>query len=191
MDRETIQTAAFDLFRKISFEKTSVSDITKACGIGKGTFYLYFKSKNEIFSSIIEERIKGETDRFGSYYRDPSIPLEDKIGQYFDNLIENYFIIKDLLFGSFETIQGRMLKDVFFKYEKYYLKSIDNLTEIISANRVAEPIEHLHEKMTELMELILGRMVVFLMINDWNDREGLKGIISPMAVKLYGFLVEN
>jgi len=185
MDKQTIKKAALELFKKISFEKTSVSDITAACGIGKGTFYLYYESKNEIFASILEERLSAVNERYETFYTNPYISIEDKIRQYFDNLVDDYFLIKDLLFGSFEKVQGRMMKDVFFKYGKYYHQSVEHLYAIVAANRGDLPSEELHAKIEELMELLLGRMLMFIMINDWDDKDGLKRTISQLSVKLY------
>jgi AcrR family transcriptional regulator len=181
--------AALELFKKISFEKTSVSDIASACGMGKGTFYLYFKSKDEIFASLLEERLDMATKRFESFYKNPHVTVHDKIRQYFDNIVDDYFLIKDLLFGSFEKVKGRMIKDVFFKYGKYYLQSVDVLQSIIEENADGIEYEGLHEKLVELMDLILGRMLVYVMVHDWDDREGLKKTISPLSVRLFDALV--
>ncbi len=189
MDRHTIRLAAHELFKRISFEKTSVADITQACGIGKGTFYLYFKSKDEIFTSILEDRIQTVAQRYETYYGNPYVSLDDKIRQYFNNLVDDYFLIRDLLFGSFEKVQGRMVKDVFFKYGKYYHQSVDQLYSIVLANDSRLNPEGLREKIDEWMELLLGRMLMFVMINDWNDREGLKVLISALSVKLYAALI--
>lgn len=38
------------------FNNTSVEDITNACGVAKGTFYTYFKKKEEIVSGIMYEQ---------------------------------------------------------------------------------------------------------------------------------------
>ncbi|MEW5718861.1 MAG: TetR/AcrR family transcriptional regulator [Chloroflexota bacterium] len=54
--REAIVDAAIEVFGKKGFDKANVEDIAKAADIGKGTVYLYFKSKEEIFSAIVGER---------------------------------------------------------------------------------------------------------------------------------------
>jgi AcrR family transcriptional regulator len=191
MNKEIIRDTALDLFRKISFAKTSVSDIAQACGLGKGTIYLYFENKDDIFASIIEERMKALEVSLGDYYRDPGVPLRDKIKRYFESLVDEYFIIKDLLFGSFENVQGRMLKDVFFKFGRYYQLSIDNLILIIKSNIHEGDEENIRTGVTQLMELMVGRMLVFLLVNEWNDKEGLKATISPLSEKLFNVLVQN
>ena len=60
---------ASELFAENGFTATSVQDITDACGISKGAFYLSFKSKDsllfsifEYFSSKLIERMSGLDD---------------------------------------------------------------------------------------------------------------------------------
>ncbi|QUW22780.1 TetR/AcrR family transcriptional regulator [Sporosarcina sp. Marseille-Q4063] len=54
-DRKTmIIEKASELFAENGFGATSVQDITDACGISKGAFYLSFKSKDSLLFSIFE-----------------------------------------------------------------------------------------------------------------------------------------
>ena len=47
---------AFQLFTTKGTAQTSISDIASAAGVGKGTFYLYFKDKEEIEARLIARR---------------------------------------------------------------------------------------------------------------------------------------
>ena len=49
--------AAIKVFAKKGFHDTKVSDIAKAAKIGDGTVYLYFKNKDEILISCLDELI--------------------------------------------------------------------------------------------------------------------------------------
>ena len=53
---EIIQTAE-RLFREIGFTKCSVDMIIRDIGVAKGTFYYYFKSKNEILGAIVDRAL--------------------------------------------------------------------------------------------------------------------------------------
>jgi AcrR family transcriptional regulator len=46
---------ATDLFARQGFHPTSVSDIIAALGVGKGVFYWYFHSKDELLCEILRE----------------------------------------------------------------------------------------------------------------------------------------
>ena len=46
--RAELEHAAFDLFGRQGFERTTVDDIAAAAGIGRRTFFRYFPSKNDV-----------------------------------------------------------------------------------------------------------------------------------------------
>ena len=43
------------MFISIGYEDTSINDLIKKLGIAKGTFYHYFKSKEELLDQVINE----------------------------------------------------------------------------------------------------------------------------------------
>ncbi len=52
-DKKTqILHAAIEIFAKEGLERGKIADIAKQAGIGKGTVYEYFKSKDDIFAAI-------------------------------------------------------------------------------------------------------------------------------------------
>lgn len=48
-----ILDTAFSLFKDYTVTATAIDDIVKAAGIARGTFYLYFKDKNDLLEQII------------------------------------------------------------------------------------------------------------------------------------------
>jgi AcrR family transcriptional regulator len=57
--REYILMKAAEVFSQKGYRMASVSDIVDEAGIGRGTFYLYFDSKKEIFLELIEAFFRG------------------------------------------------------------------------------------------------------------------------------------
>ncbi|WP_138495524.1 TetR/AcrR family transcriptional regulator [Paenibacillus pinistramenti] len=49
---EAILDAAFELFGTHGFYETKISDIAEKAGIAKGTVYLYFNSKEKLFTAV-------------------------------------------------------------------------------------------------------------------------------------------
>jgi len=49
-----ILEAASQLFARYGLRKTSIDEIAHQAGLGKGTIYLYFKSKEELFARIVQ-----------------------------------------------------------------------------------------------------------------------------------------
>lgn len=57
--REQILEVAARVFSDKGYRQASVSDIVEEAGIGRGTFYIYFKSKKDIFLELIEAYFLG------------------------------------------------------------------------------------------------------------------------------------
>jgi AcrR family transcriptional regulator len=55
--RSELMAAARTIFAERGYHETTVEDITRAASVAKGTFYLYFSEKREIFLAIIRELI--------------------------------------------------------------------------------------------------------------------------------------
>jgi AcrR family transcriptional regulator len=53
--RAEILQAASELFEEIGYESTSVDSIVRSAGIAKGTFYYYFKSKDEVLAALAQQ----------------------------------------------------------------------------------------------------------------------------------------
>ena len=64
--REQILGVAAEVFSNKGYRMASVSDIVGQAGIGRGTFYIYFDSKKDIFLELIEK-----------YFRDFAEMLEE------------------------------------------------------------------------------------------------------------------
>lgn len=58
-----IINAALDVFARQGLEKGKIADIAEQAGIGKGTIYEYFRSKDEIFRAIENMFIEGSLDK--------------------------------------------------------------------------------------------------------------------------------
>jgi TetR/AcrR family transcriptional regulator, repressor for uid operon len=56
--REKIVEAAIVTFSKHGYDRTKMDDIAETANLSKGTIYLYFKSKEELFYAISENNIK-------------------------------------------------------------------------------------------------------------------------------------
>ncbi len=53
--RKQIIDGARQVFIEMGFDAASMNDITRAAGVSKGTIYVYFANKEELFEALIEE----------------------------------------------------------------------------------------------------------------------------------------
>src|SRR5213596_2117304 len=55
--RATISATAAKLFATQPFHKVRLDDVAAAAGVGKGTLYVYFQSKEDLYFTIIFEGV--------------------------------------------------------------------------------------------------------------------------------------
>lgn len=91
--KEHILESAKVMFERYGYEKTSMNDIAKQAGIGKGSIYYYFESKDEIFVKLLQS----ESDELENL-------MEDK----FKTAATVKEKLKVLLVDAFENFLQRM-----------------------------------------------------------------------------------
>jgi AcrR family transcriptional regulator len=62
--RSDIISAALTLFARKGFAATKLDDVAEAAGVAKGTIYLYFVTKEELFREIVRQELQPTLDRF-------------------------------------------------------------------------------------------------------------------------------
>lgn len=67
MTKKSIVDAAEKLFQKKSVDKVTVAEICREAGIAKGTFYLYYASKDDMVWSFIEVKLEEMLDWFNNF----------------------------------------------------------------------------------------------------------------------------
>jgi AcrR family transcriptional regulator len=76
--RQQILGAAVELFQRYGVRKTTVDEIARAAGIGKGSVYLEFQGKEDIFLALVEEHERGILDEV-RHAAGASAPIVDRL----------------------------------------------------------------------------------------------------------------
>ena len=78
--RNHILDAAIVVFARLGYHGARISDIAREAGIAYGLVYHYFKNKEEVLSTIFEERWSGFLDAVeGDRQTSPKRPTEEKL----------------------------------------------------------------------------------------------------------------
>lgn len=80
--KQLIIEQALHLFASKGFESTSIQEITDACGMSKGSFYLSFKSKEELHFSIFEYFFDKLSIRFKELDMVSNLTPREKLQQF-------------------------------------------------------------------------------------------------------------
>lgn len=81
--RNEILDTAERLFHAKGYEKCTVNDILKEVAIAKGTFYYYFKSKEEVMDAVVSRYIDVVINRVDEVVKIESIGPEEKMLRVF------------------------------------------------------------------------------------------------------------
>lgn len=119
ISREVIQGHAVELFHEKGVDATSINELVKTCGIAKGTFYLYFRDKDDLVESVF--------DRYRQNFIQEVIDKNKaihKVTYFADSLIE-YFNENQMF-----LIEIRKHMSTYKKYD-YIEKTVKAFTKVI------------------------------------------------------------
>lgn len=69
--KQSLIEAGVELIKSARYDDISITDITDKCGVSKGTFYVYFDSKDQFFYSICH----ADYAKLGAFLADEDEPL--------------------------------------------------------------------------------------------------------------------
>ena len=72
--KERILAAALEMFSQNGYAGTNIRELTASLGLVKSSMYKHFKSKEEIWNTLLDEMIVYYAERFGSSAKSPPVP---------------------------------------------------------------------------------------------------------------------
>lgn len=123
--KEQILNAALKIFARKGVGSAKVSDIASAAGVSHGLVYQYFKSKEEIFETLVENAIELTGQATNMISQIPVSPI-NKIRAFFEGFMQElesqrqkgeypYYFLIMIQATSFETISERVNELLFTK----------------------------------------------------------------------------
>ncbi|MFL6315390.1 MAG: TetR/AcrR family transcriptional regulator [Nitrososphaeraceae archaeon] len=84
--KERIVQSAIQCFSKYGFDRSRMDDISQKADLSKGTLYLYFKSKEDLFYAICENNLKVLREQLSQIFVTTKENLLFDAEQFYDNL---------------------------------------------------------------------------------------------------------
>lgn len=79
--RDQILKGAYAVFSRMGFDAASMNDITREANVSKGTIYVYFQNKEELFEALIDRKRKALFADMQTAIEGDD-PLEEKLYRY-------------------------------------------------------------------------------------------------------------
>ena len=113
--RDLILDAAMSLLTEKGYTKTTMSDVARTAGIGRGTVYWHFESKDDLFFALISRELETMTEAMGDLFLAPGPALEtvDVLVRasfvYYQEAGPLFQALLSILGGAGEALERRML----------------------------------------------------------------------------------
>lgn len=133
--REQLRAKAGELFQKYGLKKTTIDDITRETGIGRGSFYLFYDSKETLYLDLIEtaeDRVK-ETILAGIQDNRKSVEKQ------FAEFLNQAFLILD---------QNILMKNLLNSKEEFEM-----LLRTVPGERLAHFLDHDNRTVKEILDI--------------------------------------
>lgn len=86
-----ILDAAADLFARQPFHKVLLSDVAREAAVGKGTLYLYFKSKDDLYFGVLLRSFTSLIGKMRELLADETAPADQRMRDVIRVLTEHLF----------------------------------------------------------------------------------------------------
>jgi AcrR family transcriptional regulator len=91
------------LFSEQPFHKVRLDDVAEAAGVGKGTVYIYFKNKEELYYNLIYEGFARMVDQLHVQVNQPGLDASGKLRTIVAGMVE-HFITHPQFFEVLRTV---------------------------------------------------------------------------------------
>lgn len=130
----SIFASALPLFTEKGINDTTIEEIAKEAGVGKGTFYLYFKDKYDLQEQLITRQSYKlfhdalnnlNNKKVNNFYDQIIFVIDYVIDELNKNQLLLNFISKNLSFGFYNKKINRLIVNKEIGIKETFLKSIE------------------------------------------------------------------
>jgi len=153
--KETIVKAAVKNFGKYGHANTKMDDIAKTADVSKGTLYLYFPSKEEMFQSVCKQTQQILIKERSGLFRNKK-SLESDLGEFYDNYHLAVKANQSFRIGALaEAVHNPKLKRILHQNSKEFIYLV---TEILKQMRAEGGF---FQKKVDLRSLAAGMVALY------------------------------
>lgn len=174
-----IQNAAIKFFGSIGYEATTIGKIAAEADLGVGTFYNYYKSKEDLLISIIADRAGNFTSDFDYVIKNRTNDVFNTINLLIDIYFKSFSIYNKLIWREFIanvfSKQPNMISDILNIDSMFINKLVELLMHFKSDGIINKGIDELNTAETTY-KLMMFNILIYISdenITIKNIRESL------------------
>ena len=127
--KNKIIESAISRFSKYGYDKSRMDDIAKTAKLSKGTIYLYFKNKEELFNAISERNTNELKNQLSKLFQNSDNDLITSIQNFYEDINDQgYRMFFEIIS---ESSRNKNLKQLLYKERKKILDIIIDYLNIL------------------------------------------------------------
>lgn len=166
--KEIIKQSAYQIYLEKDYQMGSVNEIVKRSEISKGSYYNYFKTKEEVYLELLR-------DFFGEWFKNIKEQISDinTIEEFVDLLLEGFMTNKpfiELLAHSQATLEENIEKEVLIDFKKDIYNELNDLSLVISL-KLQKDKSLVFNKLMQNYSIIIGTWLTSKVPTNIQDLE--------------------
>jgi len=181
--RTDILESAKEIFSIAGFHKADMNEIAKRANVAKGTVYLYFPSKKELFVEIIKDGI----EKISNTISEEVAKIDDSVGKI-KTAISTYM----LFFKNHQALYRILLHpdldlmdDVVKTMKDIKLTKLPQLAEALKRGIEEKQIKNIDEKSLSYMILGMTDLLLYQWLSNNEDGEPIEKKIEQIIDVLF------
>jgi len=117
--RKTLLIEAKRLFEKYGLQKTTVDEIVRAANISKGSFYIFYQSKEELYFDVLEEVEREFKDKMFKNAFKPDMNRRESFKSFLNQMIELLItmpLYKEITSSNYELLLRKLPEETLEKH---------------------------------------------------------------------------
>jgi AcrR family transcriptional regulator len=174
--RKHIIETAVKLFSEQPFHKVRLDDVAEAAGVGKGTVFIYFKNKEELYYSLVYEGFASFVDQAHAKVKQPGLDAVGKLRVILDGLVEHFISHPELS----EVMRTVAVPDAGSSWDHKRKECADLIEGVIREGIAAGQFSDSHPQHTALYLMGMTRAVILYEGKKQNKEELTEHIMSVL-----------
>jgi AcrR family transcriptional regulator len=160
--RDHIITAGITTFAQKGYTGTRIADVAEAAGIGKGTIYEYFRSKEALFYATFEHLMSGTVDQMNDIAQKTTGSPSNRLRTMADTVIRTWLANLDLyglvleFWSATTALPGRR------RFKAAFQSGYSQCRQVVAA-LIQEGVDH-----GEFRSEVNPRMIASALIGSWD-----------------------
>lgn len=160
--RQAVISAALDVFSSDGFAAARLDDVAEKAGVAKGTIYLFFKDKEDLFEQILVTAVAPVLAKVEALAAEQSMPLDDMLAALHEYFRKEVLATKRREVIRLVLTEGRRFPRIAEIYHREVIsKGLALITKI--ARRARKRGELASDDLAEFPHLIFAPLIMSLL----------------------------